>query len=424
MTAPSPPERPTIGLYLPPDGPTLARIAPALAACGHLEVLPEGLWARRGFNGFLAAALRLQDQLGVPLVSHSVGLCTTTSHPADAERQRRYLDRLAETHAALGFAWMTDHSGATTLAGEAVIVPVGVPLTDRSLAVLRARLDDLRGICGAAGVENSALYAWLDPPEAEPGFLAAAVGDAHGWLLDLHNLAVMEANTGYSAEAWLDAAPLDRVIELHLAGGSGSDGLPVGRRFQLDSHDARVPDRVWQLLDAVIHRVPGLRGVTLERLEGTVEDADVPGLVDDLGRARDAVQRWTATPGPPRPAPPALPAATDADHEAVDALFARALRSADPAEVLAGGVHALVGPVRAATERALADPDALRLVALLVAQQRFSRLVRADPAAMAAFDEDPAGFTARFRAFHLTVAPGDGDPWADARRERAFIAHG
>lgn len=62
----------------------------------------------------------------------------------------------------------------------------------------------------------------------------------------------------------------------------------------------------------------------------------------------------------------------------------------------------------------LAQPEALRLTALLVAQLRFSRLLRT-PGAEAEFDVDPAGFTARFRAWHREVPPST-EPEIDARR--------
>jgi uncharacterized protein len=418
--------RPTVGLAFPPDGRTLALLAPALARCEHLEVTPETLWApgdRFVPNAYFAAAAKLVEALGVPVIAHGVGLCTTTAHPADADRQRRWLDRLAETHRALPFGWITEHSGATTLAGDHVALPVAVPWTTRSRDVLRARLDDLRDIVGEAGVEHSAFYCLLDPPQTEPGFLGAAIGETHGLVLDLHNLVALERNHGLAAEDWLAAAPLHRVIEVHLAGGRSSAGLPVGRTFHLDSHDEPVPGRVWSLLADVLPRLPALRAITLERLEGTVEPDDVDGVVGDLDRAVAAAERWVGLPHTqPVTAPvAALPTATDAEHIAFDALLADALRAADPVAVLRGHAPALpAGPIRQAAERALADPEGLRVTRLLIAQLRFSRLLNGSPEASTAFEVDPAGFTARFRAYHQAVRPTAYDPAAEAA---AFASH-
>lgn len=414
--------RPTAGLYLPPDRDTLARLQPALAEAGHLEVVPETLWIpgadRFVPNAFFRVAAALRESLGVPILAHGVGLSVGST--GDGDRQARWLERLADTHAALPFAWMTEHSGATVFAGENLTLPVAVPCTTHSRDLLRARLDELADLFGTAGVENSAIYALFDAPEVEPDFLADALGDRHALLLDLHNLVVLEHNHGFPAEAWLDRAPLHRVIEVHVAGGSGSEGLPVRRPFRLDSHDHRVPERVWELLDAVLPRLPALRALTLERLESTVEDQDVPGVVDDLGRLRDAAGRWApSAPEGRAPAPP--PTAGPADHEALDAVLAEVYRATDPAAALAARLAELPdGPLQAAARRALSDPDALHLTGLLVAQLRFSRLLQGSDPARRAFDADPAGFTRVFREFHRQVAPRAFDPVDEARAFARF----
>ena len=48
-------------------------------------------------------------------------------------------------------------------------------------------------------------------------------------------------------------------------------------------------EAVWALLDAVLPRCPAVRGVTLERMEGTVTEADVPQVREELRRLRRAV---------------------------------------------------------------------------------------------------------------------------------------
>ena len=60
----------------------------------------------------------------------------------------------------------------------------------------------------------------------------------------------------------------------------------LGRAGRLDGHDAAVPEEVWELLASVLPRCPNARGVTLERMEGTVGEADVPLLREELARAR------------------------------------------------------------------------------------------------------------------------------------------
>ena len=114
-------------------------------------------------------------------------------------------------------------------------------------------------------------------PLAEPAFIQQALGK-EGWLvLDLHNVHTMAVNLGFEPEAYLARLDLDRVLELHISGGTYSEPgwLPSRRSLRLDSHDSTTPEPVWSLLESVWPRCKNLRGVTLERMEGTVGEADV-----------------------------------------------------------------------------------------------------------------------------------------------------
>ena len=110
-------------------------------------------------------------------------------------------------------------------------------------------------------------------------------------LLDLHNLFTMGVNYGVDPLEYLNRLPLERVIEIHVSGGRDSEPawLPSGETMRLDSHDDAVPDEVWALLDTALPCCTNLRGVTLERMEGTVGPADVDLLAEELQRVRRAI---------------------------------------------------------------------------------------------------------------------------------------
>jgi uncharacterized protein (UPF0276 family) len=82
------------------------------------------------------------------------------------------------------------------------------------------------------------------------------------------------------------------VIEIHVSGGLDSSPawLASGATLRLDSHDASVPEAVWALLERYASRCRNLRGVTLERMEGTVADDDVPGLREEIRRIRGVLR--------------------------------------------------------------------------------------------------------------------------------------
>src|SRR5690606_38352034 len=99
-------------------------------------------------------------------------------------------------------------------------------------AHVREGLVAMAEVVPAVGLENSAFLFVLGDPLDEPSFLGEALADPHAHLvLDLHNLVVNAENHAFDADAWLERAPLDKVIEIHVSGGGRSEPewLPGGR---------------------------------------------------------------------------------------------------------------------------------------------------------------------------------------------------
>jgi len=292
------PAQPAIGLTLQPDPDYLERLYPLFAAeVDVLEVAPETTWlidpATDAFttNRYHAAFREILARCGKPCIAHGVGLSLGTT--GDADRRARWLARLAADQKLFDYRWYTDHLGASALAGLALTLPIGLPMTPASVAVVRARLADMQSVVPVVGLENSAIYFTLGDPLDEPAFINQILADEHHLLLDLHNLHTMAENFGFDPHAYLQRLDLTRVLEIHLAGGRTSDPawLPSQRTLRLDSHDASVPEPVWRLLTHVLPRCPNLRAVVLERMEGTVEAGDEILLREEIRRARRLVER-------------------------------------------------------------------------------------------------------------------------------------
>jgi uncharacterized protein len=288
-----------VGFTLQPDAAFLDLLGDVVRReVDYYEVAPETLWrcaedgdeaAPLRENGFHRAFAALGAEQDKPFVAHGVGFSVGTTSRADAPRRRRWLDRLRKDQATFRFRWYTDHLGASSLAGLALTLPLALPMTAHAAAVVRRSLSALGEIVGDVGVENTVAYFLLGDPLDEPAFLARVLrGPRTHLLLDLHNLFTMAQNFGFEPEAYLGRLDLGRVIEIHLSGGSASDPdwLPSRRVVRLDGHDDAVPEAVWRLFERVAPRCPNLRGVTLERMEGTVGEADVPVLREELRRAR------------------------------------------------------------------------------------------------------------------------------------------
>jgi uncharacterized protein (UPF0276 family) len=284
-----------VGLTLQPEEEYLDRLAPLFEEeADYFEVAPETLWKRGGSggleeNGFHRNFVAVRERTGKPFVAHGVGLSLGTADDDDPARLAEWLERIRLDHAAFGFAWYTDHLGATTLDGRALTLPVPLPMTLPMAARVRRRLSHLQTVVPDVGFENAVFYFLFGRPLEEPAFFRAILtAPRMHLLLDLHNVHTMGKNFGFDAGEYLDRLDLSRVIEIHISGGSDSDPawLPSGATHRLDSHDGPVPEPVWKLAERIVPRCPHLRGVTLERMEGTVEAGDVALLREEMRRAK------------------------------------------------------------------------------------------------------------------------------------------
>ena len=395
-----------VGLLLAPEHRWLDRLDRAIGEdVDYYSVTPETLWAldARGAlvpNSYHRRFTELRARTGRPFVAHSVGMSLGGVHGAEAPRRRALLDRMRVDHAIFDFSWWTDHLGTVAAAGSYLALPLPAPQTRAAAAVVREVLASMREVVPCVGFENSALYfapAGADPL-GEPAFIDACLeGPGTGVLLDLHNVCTSARNLGFDPEAWLARLDLSRVIEIHVAGGSDSppEWLSSGRSMRLDSHDDAVPERVWELLARVVPRCTRLRGVTLERLEGTVDAADVPLVREELRRIREIVAPSpTATAPTPRTASDPLP---EGDRDAL---------------------HAHEATLVAGLQRDDHASDGLALASLLVARLRFDRLLAGSTLAGELYERDPARFADTFRRFASSCAPA----WFPAEEGARFAA--
>jgi uncharacterized protein (UPF0276 family) len=124
-------------------------------------------------------------------------------------------------------------------------------------------------------------------PENPPG--TVYVGDMHlldffarvcekadtGMLLDVAHLAIYQDLMGNSVLDGLANFPLDRVVEMHVAGGTRNEFQ--GFRYLEDSHRPVVSEDTWSALSAVASQAPNLRAVVFECERNAVDDC-IPGF--------------------------------------------------------------------------------------------------------------------------------------------------
>ncbi len=109
-------------------------------------------------------------------------------------------------------------------------------------------------------------------------------------------------------------------------------------------------------------------------------------------------------------------------HRRFEVWIADALVSRDPVPLLDKAREDRELPAALKEALAAADPDGLRLTALLVAKLRFERLIRGSSKAGEWFDRDPRGFTETFRRYHAQVPPTTSEPRGETRIFEAWLA--
>lgn len=181
-----------------------------------------------------------------PLIAHSNYGCEFGFAPiAQSPAAQRHV-RLAQ---AIESPWVSDHCFYGDNSWSDVwSSPLQFSRAEVERVARRAReLQERYGIPLAH--ENAAYYVACPGGEmSEVEFLSRVVQAAGTYLhLDLHNVYTNSINLpGFSAHEYLRALPLERVIAIHIAGGSWSGGV------YHDWHDSQVPPAVWEMLQQVL----------------------------------------------------------------------------------------------------------------------------------------------------------------------------
>jgi uncharacterized protein (UPF0276 family) len=259
--------------------------APGAGALPFVEVSPENYMTR---GGAVAHAFETVAS-SIPLLTHGLMLNVGGSDPLD----RRYLDELRAFLRRVGARYHSDHLCWTGTGGRVLHDLLPLP---RDTKVVRHVADRIRRVQDHIGVpfavENISYYLTPTSGMDETEFLCAVLDAADcGLMLDVNNAWVNATNHGFDVTAHLDGLPLERVVQLHVAGGERLerfDGLVI------DTHGAGVGAEVQALMARVVARV-GPVPVVYERDHQIPALPDLYGEVAALQQAYDgAVAQWAA----------------------------------------------------------------------------------------------------------------------------------
>jgi uncharacterized protein (UPF0276 family) len=223
---------------------------------------------------------------GLPTVVHGVGLSIGSAGGCNTA----YLQMLDAFQSRWPFLWHSEHLGFNTIAGDGKTLEAGLPprATREVVELVAARSCAIGRRYGVPFLlENPAYYipnaTVSDEPEIvdNMGLMRQIMAQSGCYqLLDLHNIYCNALNHRLDPLALIDRVPLERVVEIHIAGGSWRDGLWTA------GHDARVPPPVWRLLEYTLRKAPNVAGVVFDFLDQFAPRLGREAITEELQIAR------------------------------------------------------------------------------------------------------------------------------------------
>jgi uncharacterized protein len=210
-----------------------------------------------------------------PIVMHGVSLSIASTAPFDPS----YLKGLKELADRVEPQFVSDHLCWTGVHGINLHDLLPIPYTREALDHVVARVAHVQDVLKRPiALENVSTYVQFDHSEmTEWDFIAELSKRTGCWLIcDVNNVFVSAFNHGFDARDFINGIPADRVVQFHLAGHEHN------MTHIIDTHDALVPDAVWDLYKLAVNRF-GAVSTIIER------DDKIPPLkdmVDELAIAR------------------------------------------------------------------------------------------------------------------------------------------
>lgn len=210
-----------------------------------------------------------------PVSLHGVSLSIGSCDPINVD----YLNALKKLIDQVNPISVSDHFCWTGVDGINTHDLLPLPHTAEAISHLVSRIQYVQEFLQRRLMfENVSSYASFKSSEfTEWEFIAEVCKRADcDILLDINNIYVNAFNHGFSAEAYLQNIPRDRVKQFHLAGHKHC------QTHIIDTHDAAISSDVWDLYCKAVSLFPSVP-LIIER------DSDIPplrALLNELDRAR------------------------------------------------------------------------------------------------------------------------------------------
>ncbi len=186
-----------------------------------------------------------------PVVMHGVSLAIGSAAPLDWD----YLKKLKALAQKTKSPWVSDHLCWGRLPGARYHDLLPLPRRPEVVEYVAERARVIQDFLEVPfALENLSTYAdFTNNLMSEWEFYSAVVEKADiGMMLDVNNIYVSSRNQGFDAKEYLTNLPIDRIVQIHLAGHRNMGA------YILDTHDQPVCDEVWALYGEIYPKTKGV----------------------------------------------------------------------------------------------------------------------------------------------------------------------
>jgi len=254
-----------------------------------VEVEPQTMWIPRQDSGWdlHEEAFRWVEGRQVPAIAHGVGFPVGGCEPPDpvgVALAAVSAGRLEAAHWSEHLSFNQAVVGGSRIDAGFLLPPA------QTWAGVDAAVDHVGAYRAAAAlpflIETGVNYLRPRPGELSDGAFVAAVADRGDCaiLLDLHNLLANERNGREPVSDVLSELPLERVLEVHVAGGFELDG------YYLDAHIGGPDSQLLELLAEVLPSLPNVRAVIFEAVPESLAALGADGVRSVLEALHQVVE--------------------------------------------------------------------------------------------------------------------------------------
>lgn len=272
------------------------------SAADVIEIEPQTVWVETGND---ARPYRVAEDVVEHLVAlpgrklvHSVGTPVGGSVMPDPGQ----IALLREAVLRLGSPWISDHLSFNSTEEFRTGFFLPPRQSEEGVDVVAASIRNLQASLPVPlAVETGVNYLRPRRDEMSDGaFVAAVAGEADcGLLLDLHNVFANALNGRQAIDDFVAELPLERVWELHVAGGVEMDG------FWLDAHSGAIPEPLMESARRILPALPNVKAIVFEIFPAYIPAVGLGTIRGELEKLRElwALRGSGGGSAPRRPVP-------------------------------------------------------------------------------------------------------------------------